>query len=554
MKKLLLYLFFFHTIVLFGQSTYDIPADIQQWIDGKIKQKENSHAIKTTNSNTLSKAEKSAVMHVPALKSNKYNDEFFNENPAYLIGYIKNYKAASKAFYLRVISSDVISGKINLPLAINMMPDGRFTVKIPNPHPQLSYLWLGDDFGVPFYIKPEQTLGVIIDMESADNKVTFLENSEQVNKKLMIINSNIPKLNPYFVYGAGKKLSPKDFKDEYTLQYKNTQAKINEYLTKNPDACKTIEIVKFDNMIMYSSKMLEYVIQKRGSVQVPASFYSFLNELPLDNPQLLISSQSSSMIMRLNFLLHSKTREKIDCPIVINNLIISAPGDSIQKKYPKLLNILAQKERILKDSFQLKNSLLLDIMKLHSFASDLSSLIPSEKEPYTAAIKEQMKHPFLKRQVEKLSVLDSEMRTNKTFELSNGEVRNFFDELVAQHKGKYVLVDFWGINCGFCLEDLRNTRDIREKYKNSPEIDFVFITSYSNSPSEKIYEKMVSEQGLTHTYRLPTQLFDAICNALMFNGIPHHTLINKSGKIHTADLSTYRIWPESAIEFILKSN
>lgn len=143
------------------------------------------------------------------------------------------------------------------------------------------------------------------------------------------------------------------------------------------------------------------------------------------------------------------------------------------------------------------------------------------------------------------------MRTTKTVELPNGKARDFFNEIIAKHKGKYVLVDFWGIHCGACEQDMMNTFSVREKYKNSPEIDFIFITDYWWSPTEP-YDKFVSEQHLQYNYRLQNKMFDAICSAFRFNGIPHYALVDKSGKIISANFSIYQLMPESAIESLLK--
>ena len=100
------------------------------------------------------------------------------------------------------------------------------------------------------------------------------------------------------------------------------------------------------------------------------------------------------------------------------------------------------------------------------------------------------------------------------------------------------------------MEDMQNTISVREKYKNSQEIDFIFITDYTWSPKES-YDKIVSNQRLQFTYRIETQLYDTFCSDFMFNGIPHYVLVDKSGKIVSKDYSFFRVAPESAIECIL---
>jgi thiol-disulfide isomerase/thioredoxin len=550
MKKTILIYFSFLPLFIFGQVNVGIPANVQQWLNQEInKIKKNG----TSLSISLPKSDKSNIKQLPSLESSIYVDDFFNEKPAYLIGYIKNYDAASESFFLRIIAEDLLSGKASFPLSINIMPDGRFKVKIPNPHPQYNYLQLGAEEIIRFYIKPGQTLGMVIDLKSTVNKVEFQGESAQVNENLKRINSKVPALNPYFVYGNGVvEMTPQKFTEEYTRQYKNTQKKLQEYISENPHVTNAAEVAMFDNMIMYSTKMLEYSIKKSMTEKVPLSFYSFFNEIPLDNPQLLAGSQSGSMIDRLQYIIQDKLGQQNGLPANVTRAIVTKPDSLNQLVYKQMLTYLEQEEKLLKDSFQLKNSLLIDILKLHSFSTDLSGLPATEKAPYSTAVKDQINHPFLKRQVDKLIMLDSIVSGYKAFELSKGKVRDFFNEVIAKHKGKYVVVDFWGTDCGFCIEEIQNTFSLREKYKDSPDIDFVFITGNSISPSEKLYEKFVSDQRLYNSYRLQTQLYDAIRNTFMFNGIPHFALVDKTGKIVSTDFSIYRAMPESMLESLLK--
>ena len=46
----------------------------------------------------------------------------------------------------------------------------------------------------------------------------------------------------------------------------------------------------------------------------------------------------------------------------------------------------------------------------------------------------------------------------------------------ANFKGKVVYVDFWGTTCGPCLNEFRNfTKPLKDKYRNRPDIDYLYI-------------------------------------------------------------------------------
>lgn len=492
----------------------------------------------------------------PTIAINKqtpsYVDEFFNEHPAFLEGVIKNYDAVSDSLYLKIIADDYLSGNANFPLDIQLLPNGRFRVKLPNPHAHFSHLWIGDSEAVPFYSEPGKTVGMAIEISPNGSRVEFTGELGQLNTHLQLIEKQAPPLNPFFIYEEGvTEMHPQQFAEEYTRRYKNTLKQLEEFGANHQAYKKAIELVMYDNLILYITKMLEFAIHKSQTEEVPATYYSFLNELPQDNPHFLVSKQTSSMIGRLHNILLDKLGKQNGWPANFTRVITENANDPGRYAYQQLLNLLEQEEKILKDSLQLKNQLLADILKLHSFSTDLANLPTNEKAQFATEIKDKIGHPYLKRQLDKLVVLDAATSHHKPFELPAGEVRDFIAGLTDRYPGKYLLVDFWGIDCGFCKEEIQNTFELRSQYAHSSEIEFIFITSTSLSPRVENYERFVADQQLKNSLRIEPKIYNNICNKLMFIGIPHYILIDKSGAISSTDFSVFRIMSEATLQKII---
>ena len=96
---------------------------------------------------------------------------------------------------------------------------------------------------------------------------------------------------------------------------------------------------------------------------------------------------------------------------------------------------------------------------------------------------------------------------------------------LASFKGKYMLLDFWGEWCYWCMKGMPDMKKYYEKYKD--QIEFVGINCRD---SEETWQKTVREEGLVWT-----NLFNGddtgLLNKYAVEGFPTKILIDKEGKI-----------------------
>jgi thiol-disulfide isomerase/thioredoxin len=101
-----------------------------------------------------------------------------------------------------------------------------------------------------------------------------------------------------------------------------------------------------------------------------------------------------------------------------------------------------------------------------------------------------------------------------------------FKALVADYKGKPVLVDFWATWCGPCRAAMKTILPVKEELADK--VAFIYITGPS-SPKAK-WENMIPNIHGDHYYVTDTQ-WSALLDQFESNGIPTYVVVDKKGKV-----------------------
>ena len=102
----------------------------------------------------------------------------------------------------------------------------------------------------------------------------------------------------------------------------------------------------------------------------------------------------------------------------------------------------------------------------------------------------------------------------------DGKERN-----LASFKGRYVLLDFWGEWCYWCMKGMPDMKKYYDKYRSK--IEFVGINCRD---SEETWRETVESEGLDWT-NLYNGTSDEILKSYAVEGFPTKVLIDKEGKI-----------------------
>jgi len=221
--------------------------------------------------------------------------------------------------------------------------------------------------------------------------------------------------------------------------------------------------------------------------------------------------------------------------------------------YTKKYNLLTTGERELaiwrlKDSayrneLNLKQGIIYDVTKIRSLDFMFVNMLKDNKEEawdFLASLTSDISESFLRKEADRLFLKNFPTEQRTAYELPDTYEAKVFKELIEPFKGKIILVDFWATSCGPCIYNIRQHKALREKYINSSDMAFVFITSDYESPLSA-YDNFVKEQELTNTNRISADQYHYLRQLFRFNGIPRYVLVDRDGKIIDDNFSSFQI-------------
>lgn len=117
---------------------------------------------------------------------------------------------------------------------------------------------------------------------------------------------------------------------------------------------------------------------------------------------------------------------------------------------------------------------------------------------------------------------------------------NTFEELVEPLKGKVIYLDLWATWCGPCIEEFQNLEGLKEHFKDSKEVNFLYLSIDKDPSSKNKWKKFINLYNLKGIHIMANKnLFDAIhekfgsphkSGGYMFS-IPRYIIINKEGEV-----------------------
>ena len=130
------------------------------------------------------------------------------------------------------------------------------------------------------------------------------------------------------------------------------------------------------------------------------------------------------------------------------------------------------------------------------------------------------------------------------------EREDVFQDIIAQYKGKVVLVDFWATWCGPCISAFETLKPLKEKYKNNKDVVFLYLTDETSDLNlwHNFTEKLTGD----HFYITKAQQ-KFINDRNNIEAIPHYMLIDRNGEIKHSETTpqdlykTIDSWIESAL-------
>ncbi|RYU95302.1 redoxin domain-containing protein [Emticicia agri] len=104
---------------------------------------------------------------------------------------------------------------------------------------------------------------------------------------------------------------------------------------------------------------------------------------------------------------------------------------------------------------------------------------------------------------------------------------------LSELKGKVVILDFWATWCGPCIMSFPGMKQAMEKYKNNPNVQFLFVNTFERvdqSQWKSTVSNFVNQRGF-NTFPVILDMGGVVALNYGVNGIPAKFCIDKEGKI-----------------------
>jgi thiol-disulfide isomerase/thioredoxin len=250
-----------------------------------------------------------------------YNSpQFFDEDTAHLIGYIKGYDVRL-GFTTGIIYASNAITREDHPIVVQVYPDGRFEASFPMSIPQYTSLSIKKR-RIPFYLEPGQTLSMILEWDEfliADRKRNIRYKIQDIvfQGSLAKINEDLAAYDfEQFNNNAFKKevstLAPETFNEKQKTRLSAEKQNVEHYIKNNEIVAPASSILRNEVILTSATRMLDFVRRRAYEAQndtsnevlkipVSLSYYDFLKKIPMDDNSLLVTSEFKTFVNRFEY-------------------------------------------------------------------------------------------------------------------------------------------------------------------------------------------------------------------------------------------------------------
>lgn len=473
--------------------------------------------------------------------------QFFRKDTAYLKGFIEGYDSQA-GFKNSIISiGNNLTGE-DIPTVVKIHPNGSFECKLVLNYPVENSFRLGDII-IPFYIEPGQTLSIHIDWNAiskdkrtyhSDSPVKAIEYkgpSAMLSQMYRSLKESL--VYPNELYNAEQTLTP----DQFTQRMKFVSVRRDligdSLLQMYGTSEKAVHLLK-NKLAIERGKNFFYFLHSRVlfalrdtanqvlKIKEKDAHFNFLKDIPLDDVTMLADEGCRQFINHFDYMTplqsighweeiigsQTNTDEELDRITLTNEEEFMTKSDSI-------VSLISGQSK----SFFWQISL---VRRLQHVLRKYSTRDAAER--HIVNLCNHLTYPILIEESRRILGKVWPEETKESYQLPEGKATDVFRKIIKTHAGKVLFIDFWSTTCGPCKAEIIKAAELRRRYKNHPEFQFIFITDERSSKAS--YDSFVAKnlQGEA-SYRISVAEYNYLCELFHFNGVPHYELVEKDGSV-----------------------
>jgi thiol-disulfide isomerase/thioredoxin len=462
-------------------------------------------------------------------------DPAYSDQPAKISGRLSGFNKSMLPYEITFHSADLVASSFN-ETKLNVNEDGSFSREVPVNTPSIVY---SDRFG-PFFLAPGQQTEIYVDLRKKARYESRYRKDKQPGDSI-------------YVYTSGSPVTPAQITEinQINKNLIDQTSLMEEIAGMSTDAYKEFMIDKWhsakqqieaENLNAAQKKILSGMVQFRFlqyllfysnylkqahftvndipfeewresdfQIEEPdKDYYSFIQELVTDD--LSVDGNFGGVVNRIYtlpvFMEAGNNLTGIDKAVAIGNKLEQSLNEKSE------LVIEAAKAQILYQELQ----------KPDFFTEE------EKQELQTLFVNDAISNQLIAENDELKKIIEANKAASGDnfviHEIPDVAQNKVFDAILAEYKGKSVVVDFWATWCAPCRSAMEQMKPLKEEMKDEGVV-FVYLTG-ETSPNGT-WNKMIPEiHG--HHYRVSDEQWQYWYENLKIEGVPTFMIFNKNGE------------------------
>ncbi len=402
--------------------------------------------------------------------------------------------------------------------------DTGFQVSLPSNIHDLTFIEIGNDSYTNIYTIPDDTLKISLNLDSElsrEERISLEGSASSICDYYEAKRKNWIETKGYDYY-YDSTISLQDFAHKMDRNRDNDLKFLSEYSRENylPDWFIDSEM----NNIIYStagSKMgivAYHRLAYNPEFQAPDDYYSFMNEMKINNPRALLSSSyyaylTSSLTMNAKTPKSAYERMFQRSEGVLS--LIDSGGSNLEPRIEDILlgsviSILYRDKYLTSSNFQQSDSIL-EISKVLFHNQDNYQTIEKYRDAQFIAMQKQV------------IVKPGEAAPGFYLEDVNGNYVRLSD-----YSGKVVYLNFWASYCSPCIASIPEKNLLVEEFSDQA---FELVNIYLDNKRDQ-WLSIIEDNDFAGTHLIcKGNWMSTLQDRYFIYSVPHYTLIDKEGKI-----------------------